>query len=150
MAVTILIIGVIGPLSLAARGISDGLFAQNQLTASFLAQEAIEVIINQRNSNVSDILAVGDAFFDILPSGQTGDDKVGVDPVSGVISHDCPAAGCYLNNVGGFYQESPSGQFLRKISLSKSGDELKVDVQITWYNKTVRQDFSVTEYLYGK
>ena len=43
-----LLVGVIGPLSLAASAISDGIFARNQITANYLAQEAVEVVINKR------------------------------------------------------------------------------------------------------
>ena len=48
VAITILIVGVIGPLSLAAQGIGDGIFARNQVAANYLAQEALEIVINKR------------------------------------------------------------------------------------------------------
>src|SRR3989344_7135507 len=51
-AITVLIIGILGPLTLAARGISDGLFAKNQITANYLAQEALELVVNRRDSNL--------------------------------------------------------------------------------------------------
>lgn len=48
VAITVLIVGVLGPLNIAARGIGDGLFARNQIVANYLAQEAIEIIVNKR------------------------------------------------------------------------------------------------------
>lgn len=51
VAITILIVGVLGPLTIAVRGISDGFFARNQIAANYLAQEAVEVIFNKRQTN---------------------------------------------------------------------------------------------------
>jgi len=51
VAITILLIGVIGPLSIASRGIADGLYASNQIAANYLAQEAIETVLWQRNND---------------------------------------------------------------------------------------------------
>jgi hypothetical protein len=162
VAVTILIIGVIGPLSLAARGISDGLFAQNQLTANLLAQEAIETIVNVRNTNVMDIAAVteagGDVFYNIWDDGAVDSDgeikTVSVSAMEGIVDiSGCPfVTGCYLNNsVNGFYEQSNSGPFLRQITFSKpTTDELKVVVTMTWLNKTVTKKFTLSEYLYDK
>lgn len=49
VAVTVLTVGVLGPLTIAARGISDGIFARNQIAANYLAQEGVEMVVNQRN-----------------------------------------------------------------------------------------------------
>ncbi len=52
VAISILLIGVLGPLGVASRGISDGIYAKNQIAATYLAQEAMEVFINTRNTNL--------------------------------------------------------------------------------------------------
>ncbi|MDQ5957709.1 MAG: hypothetical protein QG665_33, partial [Patescibacteria group bacterium] len=52
VAVLILVFAVIAPLGLLARAISDGNFAKNQVIAYFLAQEGVELVINQRDKNV--------------------------------------------------------------------------------------------------
>lgn len=152
VAITILIIGVLGPLALAARGISDGLFAQNQLTASLLAQEAIETIINRRNSNI--LVNPQEPFSGI--NSETS--NVSIDGASGEIKlDDCysdfgEGPGCFLKYVGGHYINSTNdtGQFFRQVSLRPGQDELRVDVLIIWSNKGVQKKFSLTEYVYGK
>ncbi len=53
VAVLILIFAVIAPMGLLARAISDGNFAKNQVTAYFLAQEGVELVINKRDQNVA-------------------------------------------------------------------------------------------------
>jgi len=51
VAITVLMIGVIGPLTLLANAISNANYAKNQITAFFLAQEGQELVINARNNN---------------------------------------------------------------------------------------------------
>lgn len=52
VAVTILTLAVVGPLTLAARGLNTTVFSRDQLTATHLAQEAIEFIRYKRDNNV--------------------------------------------------------------------------------------------------
>ena len=160
VAVTILIIGVIGPLSLAARGISDGLFAQNQLTANLLAQEAMETIVNARNSNI--INDPSTPFLNIWPTGNSDAqiDTIGVDAVNGTVDIDCQYGvgnkGCFLayDLTKGYYEKNTQGgPFFRQITLYQpdpTTSELKVVVTMTWLNKTVAKKFTISEYLYGK
>ncbi len=51
VAITILVIAVIGPLSLMIRGITDGNYAKNEITAFYIAQEGLELVINKRDAN---------------------------------------------------------------------------------------------------
>ena len=44
-AIIILLIAILGPLTLLSRAITDGLYAQNQITASFLLQEGLDLTI---------------------------------------------------------------------------------------------------------
>ncbi len=53
VAVLILVFAVIGPLGLLSRAIADGNYAKNQVTAYYLAQEAIELFINHRDYFIS-------------------------------------------------------------------------------------------------
>lgn len=158
VAITILIIGVLGPLALAARSISDGLFAQNQLTANMLASEALETLINQRNTNV---LAGIDPFFGILEEGTDSSSEIGVVGKTGAISWGC-SGGCYLTydgetenayiTTGVGDNPNDSGAFLRQITASRAAadaDELKIEVTINWKNKNVPKSFSAAEYLYA-
>ena len=50
-AITILILAVLGPLSLLSANIADGALIKSQITATHLAQEAIEIVINKRDQN---------------------------------------------------------------------------------------------------
>ncbi len=50
VAITILVFAVMGPMALLSRTISDGNYAKNQITGFYLAQEAIEFVINNRDT----------------------------------------------------------------------------------------------------
>lgn len=64
VAITILIIAVIAPMTVASRGIQVGVFAREQATAIFLAQEAIEMVTAVRNEYA--LLALKDSNSDLL------------------------------------------------------------------------------------
>ncbi len=64
VAISILSLSITGPMLIAQKGIGSAIYARDQITAFYLAQEAVEFIRNVRdsnrirNSNTSDPLAV--------------------------------------------------------------------------------------------
>ena len=53
VAITVLMIAVSGPLVVASKGLNTALYARDQVIASGLAQESMELIKNMKNNNVS-------------------------------------------------------------------------------------------------
>ena len=53
VAVAILMIAISGPLVVANKGLTSALYARDQVTASYLAQETMEVIKNNRDNNMN-------------------------------------------------------------------------------------------------
>lgn len=49
IAIVVLLVAVLGPLTMLAKAISDGNFARNQTTAFYLAQEGMEMMTNLRD-----------------------------------------------------------------------------------------------------
>lgn len=162
VAVTILIIGVLGPLSLASRGIADGLFAQNQLTASFLAEEALETLKSRRDGNV---LSGNDPFLNLTGFGGG---EIELNGLTGEVKTGCEADGGHTNSCILVYNESllaylpattagQTGNFEREITIAGEDldddndiDQLKNTVTIYWKNKNVDREFSLVGYLYGQ
>jgi len=62
VAIAILMIAIAGPLSVANKSLTAALYARDQLIASYLAQEATEVIYNIRDNNIK----TGASFLDGL------------------------------------------------------------------------------------
>lgn len=52
VAITILMIAIAGPLVVASKGLFSADLSKNQMTASYLAQESMEVIKNLRTVNI--------------------------------------------------------------------------------------------------
>lgn len=52
VAITILMIAIAGPLVVASKGLFGANLAKNQMTASYLAQESMEIVKNVRDNNL--------------------------------------------------------------------------------------------------
>lgn len=57
VAITILMIAIVGPLTIAHKGLLDAVYASQQVTATYLAQDAIEYVKNVRDNNLLKIEA---------------------------------------------------------------------------------------------
>jgi type II secretory pathway pseudopilin PulG len=53
VAITVLMIAVAGPLVVASKGLNAALYARDQVIATYLAQESMEVIKNTRDNNLN-------------------------------------------------------------------------------------------------
>lgn len=170
VAITILLVGVIGPLSIAARGISDGLFARNQIAANYLAQEGLEAVINERYglvrqqqySPVVDWLGGTDIANCVAVT--TGNQLCGVNAKAGTIITTCTGSNdCDLvfNSDDKLY-ENPATTgtktgptFTRTMTITRFGSQspqegIKVTVTVSWYNKTIQKFLVLTSYLFSK
>lgn len=84
IAITILILVVIGPVTIAQQGIKNARYASEEMTATFLAQEGVEGVRSFRDAKALDVLKNG---------GQTRQ------WISNPILADClTTAGCYYDN----------------------------------------------------
>jgi Tfp pilus assembly protein PilV len=54
VAITVLLLSVAGPMTIAQTGLRNSFFARDQITAFYLAQEGIELIRAQRDNNALD------------------------------------------------------------------------------------------------
>ena len=52
VAITILMIAIAGPLSIASKGLTAAVTSRDQMVATYLAQESLEVVKNVRDNNV--------------------------------------------------------------------------------------------------
>ena len=51
IAISILLLAITGPLTLVSNSISDASYAANQITAFYLAQEGLELVVNRWEEN---------------------------------------------------------------------------------------------------
>ena len=163
VAIVILTIGVLGPLSVATRGISDGLYAQNQLTAMYLAQEGIEavrvVIENniKESSSLNWLRGLDDCLGSFGCTVEIAEGIVSVINFSLCSSPGCTQAMAYTITGGGpgFYKLAPLGThgFIRAVFVEPDGGSPSraiVRSQITWQNKNISQHFELRVHLYDQ
>lgn len=155
VAITILLLAVAGPLTIASKGLQSSYYARDQVTANMLAQEGIEAVIAIRNQVVlgefdsgSPNLAASnlwqwtstaplDDCFD--PDG-CNIDVVDSDPSDDVTACNSTGSNCVLDlNTGanrGWYSVGggTASPFQRVIRLQEVGtdQEVLISSRVTW------------------
>lgn len=151
VAISILIIAAIGPLSLLGKAISDGNFAKNQLIASYLGQEAMDLVINKRDYNSAlSVYYLGHSTFDGFSACTKFEPcNVSVNQSNGIVTLAKCGAKCqiYQDNEGRYSYNVSSNPtiFFRKIWFEgitiDNGTYADVAerayIQVDWSNKGV-------------
>lgn len=137
VAITILMIAILGPMSIIAKFYADSTYAKNQIAATFLAQDGLETVQNLIKNNTAIRLAspnfeggcaTDDDWLDGLGACVGVDKDCNVDSFSGIVE-SCndtedreDDSDCYLTKNGaGFYGlggEDPSYLFKRYITIT--------------------------------
>lgn len=137
IALTVLTMLILGPITLATKSISYALTSQNQITASYLAQEAVEYILNIRDNNFLHIPSLDwleglNQCFGAWGCYIDVPNKI-INPCGG----ECPKI---KYDSSGFYYNYGPGQdtiFIRKVKIKKIEiggveDEARVEVTVQW------------------
>ena len=156
VAVSILVIVVVGPMTIAMRGLQTALFANEQTAAVYLAQEAIESIEKLRDENALSVYHdTGETqtwnWYDDSGSNNpihycksgngTGKCDLDVLDVDGDYRHCTGGSLCQLNfdengNDGYFYKYDnsyPLSPFTRQIHIDEPSQGIvEVTVTVTW------------------
>ncbi len=96
VAITILLLVIIGPITAAQKGIKNAYYASEQLTAVFLAQEAIEGVREMRDRQALDV------YYDMDHNSATANTADWIQPLS--------LSGC-LNSTNGCAFDVESNSF---------------------------------------
>lgn len=166
VAITVLMIAIAGPLSIASKGLTAALAARDQLIASYLAQESMELVKNIRDNNIAQGLPWLNATT-VLSNCRPAN-PCDIEIVSGVITPFTPSIvtgsdryRLYLQASGYSHQSGggPTSPFVRAIYLSDVGTnnpcssniECTVTVVVDWnegtipYNVTISSNILNTE-----
>lgn len=159
VAITILIFVIIGPMTIATKGMRMAYFADEQITAVFLAQEAIESFERLRDNSALDTLYGSEtdtwAWFDTPPgSGEgsgigncTGASTCDIDITTGTY-HECVDSGTPESDTCRLYYDSGAtngfvysyddtngtlSPYKREIYLAEDGaGNVQVTVTVRW------------------
>jgi len=158
VALAVLTSAVVGPLTLAFYSIRSASISQNQLTAFYLAQEAIEYVKNIRDNNALNSRA--NWLESLAPSGSgsgicRSTDGCVVDVPYNTVSAcsgTCPIMR-YSSDTGFYHQNVSFGvasAFRRQIKLVYvSTYEEKISVTISWTERTGTRSFTLEENIFN-
>lgn len=155
LAIAILMIAIVGPISLIGDAIHRSYYAKDQVIAINLAQEGIEAVRKVRDSNLLALLAwdasLGVGDYTIDTGSLAGSSAAMVIPCGTCLGLPQPvvidALGLYRQNVVG---GSPT-VFSRIVSISTvplNLNERKVTSLVTWRTGGETGTISVSEYLF--
>lgn len=146
VAITILILAIVGPMTIASRGLQSAFFAKEQFIAVSLNQEAIEFVRRMRDENALN----GNGWLDGIPASCNEQDGCGIDVRSESFVDCYTTDACRLNydssalsgNRGFYtYMAGNPTQFTRRVHLFVNGDEAEVRSTVSWqssiYPKTL-------------
>jgi prepilin-type N-terminal cleavage/methylation domain-containing protein len=139
VAISVLTMIIIGPLSLATKSIGASLVSQNQITAFYLGQEAIEYVLNIRDNNFLQSIDWLNGLNQCF-----GANGCYVDIPNNIINScgaNCPKI--KYDGTGGFYYNYQTGQdtiFTRTVKITKiniggAQDEARIEVTVQWLEK---------------
>lgn len=150
VAISILLVSITAPLSIASQGLSGAYYARDQITAFYLAQDAVEFIRNHRDNN----FLAGAGWLTNFPD--TTGSLFTVDTTDGDMAL-CPGGVCSAleyNPTTSFYGHNDSGgsvsRFTRSVSITTiTVDEIAVSITVSWSTGTFSRSFSVKENLFN-
>lgn len=156
IAITILLLSVVGPMTIASKGLLAATYARDEISAFYLGQEAVEYIRNARETNylvdcygadttlcadktawlegLTECISVDGCYIDVKqPFRQDSGNTFNADAIV-----PCPEEGCPVLRFGdGVYDYDPgsdSSKYTRKISITSiSSNEVKVEIAVSWY-----------------
>jgi len=148
VAITVLLIAIVAPMTLAQDGIVAARLAQDQIVAFYLAQEGVEVVRNMRDENKLEgfdqlVGPLADCIVDPAIPAERGC-YIDATKIVGTTFevNECSASGCpvlrtnnekYTYNTSGLFEDT---KYSREIKVWYVSDpdpkEVKVEVRITW------------------
>ena len=155
VAIAILLVIIVGPMSIAQKGIQNAFFAREQLTAVFLAQEAIEGVRELRDNNAID------AYDNSLPF--IDDTEGWIDDIASCLGKECAYEDstltlcinkndCVLKYDAGEYTHngtSDNSIYTRKITAGvRNGGGVPVTVKVTWVGKVRQGQIVLQSWIY--
>ena len=150
VSIFVLTLAFTGPLSLASYTIRSSSVSQNQFSAFFLAQEAIEYIKNRRDNNT--LVGAADWLEGLGPC--RGVNGCVVDITNNNITN-CPGPGCpklKYDSANGLYNQTTGTDtvFTREVKISDIETyEAKITATVSWQERSYSKSFVFEEHIFA-
>ncbi|GMU74463.1 MAG: hypothetical protein AMXMBFR44_6600 [Candidatus Campbellbacteria bacterium] len=153
VAISVLLVAVAGPLFLASQGLRAARIARDQISANYLAQEAVEYVRFRRDNNALQ----GNTWLTGLSLCTTGCtiDIYTNDIAACPVGTECPVlfqedTGKYGYGSGaGSEEEWIETKFTRWILIDEAvaNQEAQLEVTISWQDGAIERQYTITETL---
>ncbi|MFA5392105.1 MAG: type II secretion system protein [Candidatus Paceibacterota bacterium] len=157
VALSILIVGIISGFILVAKALYGVTIIQDRLTASFLAQEGLELVRQIRDTNY--LKTLGGTSTDWNSSLKTnGEYLIFADIDTGTVNLPLPSwqdKSLYYHAASGLYNYDDTGDaistvFKRKIVITNiRPDEIRIQTIMNWKSKNISFNFTVEDHLFN-
>ena len=163
VAITILMIAIAGPLTIASQALHAAQDAKNQMIASNLAQESVEEIRNYKDNNIATQTLVqlfnhyttangGGLWYVETDVSNSGNSNGGYYSFGACSSTQGALCRLYLNPDQGYIYENTSGSvatpFYRSFSfLPVNDNEYLLTVTVSWTTGTVPNQVQIVDLL---
>jgi len=145
VAISVLLMSVIGPMVIYSRSISEARFAGNQITAYYLAQEAMEFVKYKVNTNFND----GTLWLVPELSNCIGVNTCTVDSVNDNVNAcggSCPVL--RVDNDLYNYISGVNTIFTRGVNIIDNGNEATVVVEVSWTDAVGGKTITIKENIF--
>ena len=148
VAITIVLISVVGPLSIISKTLSFGQSARDEIIAFYLAQDAVEYVRNVRDNN----LIAGNEWLNGLSACTLGS-LCSVDSVASAITacvSSCEPLKLSSSGVYG-YTNGTKTQFVREVSLNETvgNREATLSVTVRWDQGLLSRNVALRERIFN-
>ena len=151
VAVTVLLMALVGPFTIAQQSLKSAYYARDQVTAYYLAQEGIEYVRAMRDQNY---LTTQPWLTNLAPC--TSPLVCTVDMPNFTLPATCPNGVCpalMVSAAGGLFNQNSGtpSKFTRKVTITSVAgmpSEMIVSVTVSWTSAGISRTFSLQERIF--
>jgi type II secretory pathway pseudopilin PulG len=150
VAISILIMALVGPLSIAEQSLRSAYYSRDQVTAFYLAQEGIEYVRGVRDQNY----LTGQSWLNGVTDCQGAKCVVDFPNFTHTLcpNNICPAV--LISSSGGLFNQTSGtpSKFTRILTLTPvagSPDQMIVGVTVSWTSGAISRTFTLNERLFN-
>lgn len=159
VAIALITTAIVAPMALTSQSLQTAYYARDQVTAFYLAQEAIEALRSVRDGQILQIAQSQNAssidIFGVIPLEQNFTvDAREAEPSSTIVpcsGGQCPALQTDADHtLYGYETGWTDTTFTRTVRASEIGnDEIRITVTVSWQSGGIqRRSFSISENMY--
>jgi len=166
IAIAVLMLAILGPLTVASKGLQNSLYARDQITAYYLAQEGIEYARFARDDNyiqgrewlygLDECMMEGGTDHGCVIDVPAWFDDPSINPVLECTNVVCSNNPMVITEDSLYTYESDSGSSLSRFSrivtieVVEEGKEVKVTSTVSWRaGSFAEKSFSITENIFN-